>query len=79
MSYKLGYKKQFYKCQATICRFDCDASGDAIRVFYSYSTPKLVKVQGQWFRFTFEGSRKEGCIVDSTTTSKQCNKFLREH
>lgn len=77
--YKLWYQKQFHKCQSTICRFDCDESGDAIWIFYSYSTPKLVKVQGEFFRFTFDWSRKEGYIVDSQTTSKQCNRFLREH
>lgn len=76
--YTLGYKKQFRHCQATETRRDCE-DWQTIRVFYSYTCPKLVFMDHNWYKFTFENSRKAGCITGSQTTSKQCNNYLRDH
>ena len=75
-TYALFYKEQFKKCQATIAKFDVEGLSDAVTIFYSYSCPELVKVKGDWYKFSFDGSRKAGCITWSHTTSKQLTRFF---
>lgn len=75
--YELTQKRQFKHCQATITRWTNNEDGDVVRVFYSYNCPEIVKTRDGIFKFTFENSRKSWCITWSTTTSKQCNAFLR--
>ena len=71
---------QFKHCHATKAYFyDPTNYQKGFVIFYSYTTPKIVHFP-DWYtaRFTFEGSRKEGSITESHTTSKQCNQRL-EH
>lgn len=62
-NYELFYKEQFKKCQATIAKFDVEGLSDTVTIFYSYSCPELVKVKGDWYKFTYENSRKAGCTT----------------
>lgn len=74
-NYELFYKEQFKSCQATECKFE-DEEGNVVTIFYSYSCPELVKVKGDWYKFSFENSRKAGCTTWSRTTSKQLTRFF---
>ena len=74
MKYELFKSEQFRKMQATIAYFQ-DENGNVVTVFYSYSCPELVQIRGKWYKFTYENSRKAGCITSSRTTSKQLTKF----
>ena len=74
-NYELFKQDQFKSCQATECKRQ-DEDGNVITIFYSYSCPELVKVKGDWFRFSFEGSRKAGCCTSSRTTSKQLTQYF---
>ena len=74
-NYELFYREQFSKCQATECKRE-DEDGNVITIFYSYTCPELVKVRGDWYKFSYENSRKAGCITSSRTTSKQLTRFF---
>lgn len=78
-NYELFKKEQFKKCQATVAWFESDelkgGCGEVITIFYSYSCPELVKIRGCWYKFTYEGSRKDWSIAGSVTTSKQLTAF----
>lgn len=56
-NYGIYYQEQFKKCQATEVKWQ-DEEGNNITIFYSYQCPELVKVKGDWYRFSFDGSRK---------------------
>lgn len=78
-NYELFKKEQFKKCQATVAWFESDElqgwCGEVITIFYSYSCPELVKIRGNWYKFIYEGSRKDWSITGSITTSKQLTAF----
>ena len=74
-NYELFYREQFKNCQATECKRE-DEDGNVVTIFYSYQCPELVKVKGDWFRFSFENSRKAGCKTWSRTTSKQLTRYF---
>ena len=67
-------KEQFRKCQATIAYFE-DEFWNEITIFYSYVCPELVKIRWNWYKFTYEDSRKAWSITSSRTTSKQLTNF----
>ena len=73
-TYTFYKSEQFRNCQATIAYFENEIR-DAV-VFYSYTCPQLVKINGDWYQFTFEGSRKAGAITTSRTTSKQKTNYF---
>lgn len=62
MNYELFYREQFKSCQATECKRE-DEDGNVVTIFYSYSCPELVKVKGDWYKFSFENSRKARCTT----------------
>lgn len=74
-NYELFKQDQFKSCQATECRRE-DEDGNVITIFYSYACPELVKVKGDWYKFSFENSRKAGCTTWSRTTSKQLTRYF---
>lgn len=57
-NYKLTLCEQFKHCHATQTRRVNEETGDTVRVFYSYTCPKIVKTREGFFKFTFEDSRK---------------------
>lgn len=67
-------KEQFRNCQATIAYFE-DEFWNEITIFYSYTCPELVKIRWNWYKFTYEDSRKAWSITSSRTTSKQLTNF----
>lgn len=73
-TYTFYKAEQFKNCQATIAYFKNEIR-DAV-VFYSYTCPQLVKINGAWYQFTFDGSRKAGEITTSRTTSKQKTNYF---
>lgn len=67
-------REQFKNCHATITYWE-DGFWNEITIFYSYTCPKLVKIRWNWYRFTFDWSRKAWSITSSRTTSKQMTNF----
>ena len=74
-NYELFKRDQFKNCQATECKRE-DENGNVVTIFYSYQCPELVKIKGDWHRFSFENSRKAGCWTSSRTTSKQLTRYF---
>jgi hypothetical protein len=60
-NYALISREQFKSCQATEARFDVENLANDVIIFYSYQCPELVKIKGDWFKFSYENSRKAGC------------------
>lgn len=73
--WELFKKTRFNQCQATET-FREDEDGNTIILFYSYQCPELVKIAWNWYKFTYEDSRKAGAITGSRTTSKQITKYF---
>lgn len=78
-NFELFKKEQFRKCQATVAWFESDelkgGCGEVITIFYSYACPELVKIKWNWYKFSYEWSRKAWSITWSRTTSKQLTAF----
>lgn len=56
-NFAIYYQEQFRKCQATEVKRQ-DENGNRITIFYSYACPELVMINGYWYKFTYENSRK---------------------